>query len=137
MAFRGGFLASNSLHNLWGWKNYDPLTIEGILNKLSRIKFSVGCIVWPWWILFQIPRSLKILIRLFFNQLIFLLFKIKYSLNDLNIVYKVWNFSKSFALVIEHAKFLPKCLTNWVVKVLRIERNSTLTDLFFIIWSKL
>ena len=59
--------------------------------------------------------------------MIFLLSKIKYSLNDLNIVYKVWNFSKSFALVIEHAKFLPKCLANWVVKVLRSERYSTLT----------
>ena len=39
------------------------VTMEGVLNKISRIKFSVGCRVWLWCRIFQVPRSLKILIR--------------------------------------------------------------------------
>jgi hypothetical protein len=27
-------------------KNYDLVTMEGILNKISEIKISVGCMVW-------------------------------------------------------------------------------------------
>ena len=35
--------------------NYFHVTMEGTLNKISEIKFSVGCMVWP--------RSLKIFIN--------------------------------------------------------------------------
>ena len=45
-AFLERFLASNSLHNLGGQNNYVHATMEGILNKISEIKFSVGCMVW-------------------------------------------------------------------------------------------
>ena len=43
--------------------NCVQVTMEGILNKISEIKFSVRFMVWPWCRPFQIPRSLKILIR--------------------------------------------------------------------------
>ena len=43
--------------------NYNHVTMEGILNKISEIKLSVGCMVWPWCRLFQILRSCLLLIR--------------------------------------------------------------------------
>ena len=36
--------------------------MKEFFNKISEIKFSVGCMVLPWCKLFQVPRSLKILI---------------------------------------------------------------------------
>ena len=41
----------------------DHVTMEWTLNKISKIKFSVGYMVWPWCRLFQDSRPLKILIR--------------------------------------------------------------------------
>ena len=41
--------------------NYVHVTMKGILNKISKINFSVGCRVRLWCRLFQIPRSFKIL----------------------------------------------------------------------------
>ena len=43
--------------------DYVRVTMEEILNKIREMKISVGCMVWPWCRVFQIPRSLKILIR--------------------------------------------------------------------------
>ena len=58
----GFWLLTNSI--TWEVKNnYVHVTMEGILNKISQIKHSVECMVWPWCRLFQIQGSLKILIR--------------------------------------------------------------------------
>ena len=43
---------------------YVHVTMEVVLNKTGKIEFSVGCMVWLYCRLFQIPRSLKVLIRL-------------------------------------------------------------------------
>jgi hypothetical protein len=42
--------------------NYFHVTMQGILNKISQIKFSLGCKVW----LFQLRLSVEILIRCFY-----------------------------------------------------------------------
>ena len=42
----GGFLTSNSLHDLGGQKkNYAHVKTPRILNKFNEVKFSVGCMV--------------------------------------------------------------------------------------------
>ena len=45
-------LASNLLHNL-GCQKWVHVTMQEILNKIGKIKFSVGCMVLPWCWLFQ------------------------------------------------------------------------------------
>ena len=45
--------------------NYDHVTMGWILNKISKKKFSVRCMILLW--LFQVPRPLKILIRLLYR----------------------------------------------------------------------
>ena len=57
------FLASNSLHNREIKNNHAHVTTQRILNKFIEINFSVGCMVWPWWCLFQHGQPVKILIR--------------------------------------------------------------------------
>ena len=41
------FLAFNPLHSHEGKNNHDHVTMPGILNKISEIKFTAGCMVWP------------------------------------------------------------------------------------------
>ena len=36
---------------------------ERLCNKFIEMKFSIGCMVWPWCRLFQIPRPCLLLIR--------------------------------------------------------------------------
>ena len=47
--------------------NHAHVTTQRILNKFIEINFYVGCMVWPWWCLFQHGLSVKILIRYIVN----------------------------------------------------------------------
>ena len=48
------FLASNSLHNYEGQNQSCPmLQHKEFWNKFIEINFLAGCMVWPWWGLFQ------------------------------------------------------------------------------------
>ena len=44
----GVFLASNSLHDLWGQKNHAHVYPYRNLRNFSEINFSIGPMVWPW-----------------------------------------------------------------------------------------
>ena len=39
--------------------NHAHVTTQRILNKFIEINFSVGCMVWPWWCLFQHELPVK------------------------------------------------------------------------------
>ena len=41
----GGFLASNSLHDLGGQKKYAYVITQDICNKFIEVNFWVGCMV--------------------------------------------------------------------------------------------
>ena len=50
------------LHNLGGQKDYAHVITQDICNKFIEIKFSVGCMVFPWLRLLdhQVPLKLHI-----------------------------------------------------------------------------